>query len=318
VPLGQDFEEIDVIAKVRRDLPRSHDFVGTYAIRPGTVRLHSLVGKRVVTGGVLAALVVVALVSGLLWQAQRRLVYFPDRSPAPAAATAIPGARDVVLDTSDGLRLGAWLVEPSQPGRGVAVLVAPGNAGNRLGRVPLARALSKAGLTVLLLDYRGYGGNPGNPTQEGLGRDVRAARQYLTGTAGVSPSRIVYYGESLGAAVVTELATEHPPGGLLLRSPFTDLAAVGRHHYPMLPVRALLRDRFPVADLIGQVTGPTTVVYGTADSVVPPQQSRAVAARAGGPVRLIAVEGADHNDPVLVDGAPVVDAVVALADRIDG
>jgi pimeloyl-ACP methyl ester carboxylesterase len=258
------------------------------------------------------------LVGGLLWQAQRRLIYFPDGNPVPPAATVVPGARDVVLDTSDGLRLGAWLLEPAQPARGIAVLVAPGNAGSRLGRVPLARALADAGLTVLLTDYRGYGGNPGEPTQQGLARDVRAARGYLAGAAGISPSRIIYYGESLGAAVVTELAAAHPPAGLVLRSPFVDLAAVGRHHYPMLPVRALLRDRYPVADLIGQVTAPTVVIYGTADSVVPPQQSRAVAARAHGPVRLIAVENADHNDRVLLDGAPVVNAVIELADRING
>src|SRR5204863_8880264 len=142
---------------------------------------------------------------------------------------------------------------------------------------------------------------PGSPTQDGLARDVRAAREYLVGPGGIPADRVIYYGESLGAAVVTELATAYPPAGLVLRSPFEDLAGVGRYHYPMLPVRALLRDRFPVADLIGRVTAPTVVVYGTADSIVPPGQSRAVAARSGGPVRLVAVDGADHNDPVLLD-----------------
>ncbi|MGC9668640.1 alpha/beta hydrolase [Planosporangium sp. 12N6] len=260
----------------------------------------------------------VSPIGGFLGRVQRRLTYFPDRQPVPDAATVLPGARDVLLDTADRLRLGAWLVAPAGPGRGVAVLVAPGNAGSRLGRVPLARALAGAGLTVLLIDYRGYGGNPGSPTQSGLARDVRAAREYLVGSAGFTPDRIVYLGESLGAAVVTELAVAHPPAGLVLRSPFVDLAAVGRHHYPVLPVRALLRERYPVADLIGAVTVPTVVIYGTADSVVPPGQSRTVATRAGGPLRVVAVEGADHNDPVLLDGAPVVGAVVDLADRIRG
>jgi pimeloyl-ACP methyl ester carboxylesterase len=145
---------------------------------------------------------------------------------------------------------------------------------------------------------------------------VRAAREYLTGTAGFAPSRTIYFGESLGAAVATELATEHPPAGLVLRSPFEDLAAVGKHHYPMLPVRALLRDRYPVANLLGRITAPTVVIYGAADSVVLPRQSRAVAARAGGPVRLVRVDGAAHNDPQLVDGQPVIAAVVELADRL--
>src|SRR5689334_11825079 len=132
----------------------------------------------------------------------------------------------------------------------MGVLVAPGNGGNRLGRAPLAQALAAAGFTVLVMDYRGYGGNPGSPSQRGLARDVRAARAYLAGEAGIAPDRTIYFGESLGAAVVTELAAAHPPAGLVLRSPFTDLAAVGRHHYPLLPVRLILRDRFPVADLV--------------------------------------------------------------------
>ncbi|MGH2202153.1 hypothetical protein ACQ1ZM_15430, partial [Enterococcus faecalis] len=85
------------------------------------------------------------------------------------------------------------------------------------------------------------------PSEEGLARDVRAARDFLLGDAGVPECRLLYLGESLGAAVVTELAAEHPPAGLVLRSPFVDLPSVAAVHYPFLPVRALLRDRFPVA-----------------------------------------------------------------------
>jgi pimeloyl-ACP methyl ester carboxylesterase len=125
-------------------------------------------------------------------------------------------------------------------------------------------------------------------------------------------------GESLGSAVVTELATEHPPAGLVLRSPFTDLAAAGQHHYPMLPVRLMLRERLPVAELLERVHVPTVVVYGTADAVIPSEQSRQVAARAPRLIDLVVVEGADHNDPTLVLGAPFIDAVVSLADHLDG
>jgi pimeloyl-ACP methyl ester carboxylesterase len=279
-------------------------------------RLDGLVTNGLVIGGVLVAALVVPVVG--LWLVQRRLIYFPDRSRVPAAAAVLAGGHDVVLETSDGVRLGAWLVTPVRPGRGVAVLVAPGNAGSRLDRAPVARALADVGFTVLLMDYRGYGGNLGDPSQSGLARDVRAGREYLAAKAGFTSNRTIYYGESLGAAVVTELATVYPPAGLVLRSPFTDLAAVGRHHYPIVPVRAMLRDRYPVADLIDQVMAPTVVIYGTADSIVPPGQSRAVAARARGLTRVIAVDGADHNDPVLLDGAPVIDAVVEVADRIAG
>jgi pimeloyl-ACP methyl ester carboxylesterase len=260
-------------------------------------------------------LLLFTLLVSLLWAFQRRLIYLPDAGPVGAAAAAVPGAQDVVLTTSDGLDLGAWYVPGSGPDP-VGVLVANGNGGHRGLRAPLARALAGEGLAVLLFDYRGYGGNPGSPTEEGLARDVRAARDFLLDDAGLRADRLLYFGESLGAAVVTELAVEHPPAGLVLRSPFTDLAAVGGVHYPFLPVRALLRDRYPVAERVAAVDVPTTVVYGGADSIVPPEQSRAVADAAGRLHRLVEVPGADHNDRVLLDGEAVVGAVVELADRV--
>jgi len=256
---------------------------------------------------VLAVLVVLVLLTGLLWVFQRGLIYLPDRAPLPPAAAVIPGARDVAFTTEDGLRLGAWAVPGDHP---VTVLVAGGNAGNRRDRAPLARALAARGLPVLLMDYRGYGGNPGSPDEEGLARDIRAARAFLGDT------RVIYFGESLGAAVATRLATEHPPDGLVLRSPFTDLAAAGQVNYPYLPVRALLRDRFPVAGAVAAVRVPVVVVYGTGDTTVLPEQSRAVAEAAGGPVTVVEITGAGHNDPVLLTGSQVVRAVADLADRI--
>ncbi len=262
------------------------------------------------------ALAVVLTLMGVLtaaiWALQRRLVYLPGTATVPGAAAVLPGAADVELRTSDGLRLGAWWVPAAEEGA-PAVRVAQGNGGARDLRAPLARALADAGLSVLLFDYRGYGGNPGSPSEEGLARDVRAARQWLLDEAGADPARLLYYGESLGCAVVTELATEHPPAGLVLRSPFTDLAAVGEVHYPFLPVRALLHDRYPVTEGIARVPAPTVVVYGSADSIVPPSQSRAVAEAAADLRRVVEVPGADHNDRALLDGPELVEAVVGLA-----
>jgi uncharacterized protein len=252
------------------------------------------------------------LLTAAAWAFQRRLIYLPSGSPPPAA-TVLAQARDVTLETSDGLALGAWFVPATGPGPGMTVLVANGNAGNRALRAQLAAALARRGLAVLVFDYRGYGGNPGSPTEAGLARDVRAAYRFLVEKAGVPRDRLLYFGESLGAAVVVDLATEHPPAGLVLRSPFVDLAAVGRFHYPFLPVRTLLRDRFPLAERLSTVRVPTVVVYGTGDTIVPPDQSRAVAKAAGGPTRVVQVDGADHNDRVLLDGDQLVDAVVALA-----
>ena len=267
---------------------------------------------------VLFALVVAAVVLFVVlfsWAFQRRLIYLPSTGAVPPAATMLAGARDAQLTTSDGLRLGAWYVPARRPAGFFTVVVANGNAGDRSLRAPLARALANQGFGVLLFDYRGYGGNPGSPSEEGLALDVRAARQFVI-DEGVPANRLLYYGESLGAAVVAELATEHLPAGLVLRSPFTDLASVGQIHYPFVPVRALLKDRFPVAEYVARIAVPITVVYGTRDSIVPPGESRRSVAAARGPTRLVAVEGADHNDPALLNGDVLVQAVVQLANEI--
>ena len=260
-------------------------------------------------------LVVVGVVVAV-WLGQRHLVYFPDRTAPPPAAGVLPGARGVTLATSDGLTLGAWYLPPSGPCR-AAVLVAPGNGGNRAGRVGLARALGAAGFGVLLTNYRGYGGNPGVPSEQGLARDLRAARAFLLGEAGIAERDVVYLGESIGTGPASALAVEHPPAALVLRSPFTSLADVGRAAYGV-PVGWLLRDRYAVADAVRHVRAPVAVVYGGADTTVPPAQSRAVAKAArdaGADVVETQVPGADHNDPLLAQGPALVDALARVAAR---
>lgn len=266
----------------------------------------------VVVVGVLGA------VLGGLYAFQRSLIYLPSHGPLPSAADVLPGGRDVILDTSDGLRLTAWyfpaLGLDAEAERAPTVLFAQGNGGNRGGRAALAESLTGNGLNVLLLEYRGYGGNPGSPTEEGLARDIRAARSYLVDELAVPEDRLLYFGESLGCGVVTELAMEHPPAAMLLRSPFVDLPAVAAVHYPLLPVRAMLKDRFPVADNVRRLTGvPVVVVYGSNDAIVPPGQSVEVAKAARG--ARVEIPGADHNDRVLLDGEQVVEATVGLARR---
>lgn len=257
-----------------------------------------------------ALVVFVLLVLTLAYVFQRSLIYLPTGGPVPRAGDVLPGARDVRLTTADGLTLGAWYVPATGPDLDYTVLVANGNGGNRAHRASLAAELRAEGLSVLLFDYRGYGGNPGDPTEAGLALDVRAAREYLLDRT--SPDRLIYFGDSLGGGVVTELAVSHPPAGLVLRSPYTELADTAAEHYPFLPVRLLLKDRFPVVEHVRRIRVPTVVVYGTADSVVPADQSRAVADAAAGPVTVVEIRDADHNDPVLLAGDRVVGAVVDL------
>lgn len=248
---------------------------------------------------------ITAAILGGLWLLQRLLIYLPTQH-VPPVAEVLPGWETALLATDDGLGLAAWYRAPelSAP----VVIVFNGNAGNRSDRMPLGRALAEAGFGVLLVDYRGYGGNPGRPTEAGLALDARAAADFVAGAAPGHP--VAYFGESLGAAVAVELATARPPAALVLRSPFTSLADVAALHYPLLPVRVLLWDRYPSAERIRGVTAPVLIVAGSADSIIPAAQSRKLFELANPPKEFLVIDGADHNDPVLVAGDALVETVV--------
>jgi pimeloyl-ACP methyl ester carboxylesterase len=197
----------------------------------------------------------------------------------------------------------------------MAVLVAPGNGGNRAGRAGFAEELSRRGLAVLLMDYRGYGGNPGSPSQDGLAADADAAAEALT-QLGYPPQRTIYFGESLGSGVVAALQVQHRPAGIVLRSPVHRPRRRRHSPLPWLPVGALLRDRFPVGQHLASSDVPITVIYGDRDSVVSPLLSARVADQAPSLAERVVIADADHNDPVML-GPRVADAVVRLAHTVN-
>jgi fermentation-respiration switch protein FrsA (DUF1100 family) len=253
---------------------------------------------------------VIAAILTLIWTMQRRLMYFPTDGLLTPGEIGLTDVEPVTFETPGGLRLSGWFIAASGPSPRVTVLVFSGNAGNRAHRAPLAAALHRHGLQVLLFDYRGYGGNPGAPTENGLAADSRAARAYLAGRPDVDPSRMVYFGESLGSAVAVDLAVEHPPAALVLRSPFTSMTDVGQHHYPFLPVRLLLRDRFAAIDQIRRIRVPLLVIAGGHDRIVPIENSRRLYDAAVAPKTLLVLPDADHNDDELLAGEEMIRAIV--------
>lgn len=251
-----------------------------------------------------------AAIVALLWVFQRRLIYLPDRH-VPPIGSVLPGWSETTVTTEDGERLGVWHKAPSEAGSPI-VIVFNGNAGSRAGRSLLGEALARSGYGVVLFDYRGYGDSTGRPSEEGLGRDARAILGFTLRLAPDSP--IVYFGESLGAAVAIGLSAKEPPDALVLRSPFTSLGDVARFHY-RLPVDVLLRDRYPSASTVETLNTPTLVIAGSADTIVPTVQSRRIHAIGPAPKELVIVEGADHNDPSLFAGTEVIDSTVTFIER---
>ncbi len=269
--------------------------------------------RRVVRIAVLAVGLSSLVGAALFTPLQRRMIYFPSRTLG-TADTVLPSSEEVSFLTDDGLVLEGWFLPSTPDGNSVTVLVFNGNGGNRSDRGSLARGLASNGHGVLLFDYRGYGTNEGTPSEEGLESDGRAAAKYLTTRSDVDSERIVYFGESLGAAVAIATAGQDPPAALILRSPFTSLPEVASIHFPFLPTSLLLRDRYPNEEEIRTIDIPVLVIAGSEDRTVPLEQSERVFLAAKNPIRMIVINGADHNDAQLSSGEQMLDAVAEFID----
>ena len=249
-----------------------------------------------------------ALVSGL-FLFQRQLIYFPDKTRPELAGLEQLGVREIVLATEDGLSLLSWYL-PSRPGRPV-ILYFHGNGGHLGHRVERLLRFAREGHGVLMLEYRGYGGNPGTPTENGFYTDARAALGFLE-HEGVAPNRLVLYGESLGSGVAVELAAQHDVAGVILEAPFTSVAEVAQCHFPYIPAARLVIDRFDSRSRIGRVRAPILVLHGERDRVVPIRFGRALFDAAPEPKEGWFVPEAGHDDLARYGG---LDAVVAFIER---
>jgi fermentation-respiration switch protein FrsA (DUF1100 family) len=219
------------------------------------------------------------------------LLFFPERD---LHATPAGEFEELAIETDDGERLHGWWV-PSGAADAAHVLLCHGNGGNVGDRVPHIAHLTSAGFDVLAFDYRGYGRSSGRPSEAGTYRDARAARRALLERAG--SDRVLYLGESLGAAVALELAHHHRPAGLILQSPFTSIRDMARLHYPVVP-RALVPDAYPSRRLIGDLSVPLLVLHGERDDIVPLQHGEELYEAATSRKRLVTFADAGHNDLV--------------------
>ena len=258
-------------------------------------------------------LVVVVAAVGLLLL-QRRLIYFP--SASIAAPDESLNAESIAIRSADGTVLSGWFISPSDRDAPCTVVVFNGNGGNRTDRLPLAESLANAGFAVVLFDYRGYGGNSGSPSEQGLSADGLAAARYVKARPDVDHDKVVYVGESLGAGVAVAVSLVETPALLILRSPFTSLADVAATRVPFLPIGRLIWDDFPNLETIGLVEAPVLVVAGSADRTVPVDQSIQVFDAANDPKTLVLVEDADHNDRDLTSGFVALPEVQSVLQQV--
>ena len=257
-----------------------------------------------------------ALLVAFVWWRQESMLFLPQLPSRELVATpADVGLRyeALRLPTADGETLDAWFV-PAAAERAV-LLFFHGNAGNISHRLDSLQVFHELGLSVLIIDYRGYGRSTGRPTEQGTYEDARAAWRYLVEDRAIPPQRIVLFGRSLGGAVAAWLAAQSAPRALIVESAFRSVPDMAAELYWFLPARRLARLHYPVEALLPRVAAPVLVVHSRDDEIIPFSHGEALQAAAGPPTRLLALQGG-HNTGFLLSRPRYIAGLAAFLDEV--
>jgi hypothetical protein len=241
------------------------------------------------------------LVMPLRTALEHHFLYFPEPLHEVTPATVGLSYEEVDFQATDGTQLNGWLI-PGQPGAPI-VLFCMGNAGNISHRLETIQLLHDLGVAVFIINYRGYGLSEGKASEAGTYHDVAGAMEFLN-RRGWPAERTIIFGRSLGAAIGLEAALNNPPAGLIMESAFTSVAAMGRHHYPLLNLLLgwLINAKYNNLEKIAELDCPLLLIHGKSDSICPPRMAEELYARVSGEKQLLWIPGADHNNGFLVGG----------------
>lgn len=237
----------------------------------------------------------------VVYLAQDALIFY--RQPLPESRRAEiarrhPAVTEVALSAADGTRIHAWLVRPQSNAPAPLVMYFGGNAEEvswMLDRVGDPERGETPGVAWLLVDYRGYGGSEGSPSERALVADALAFFDHGAKLAWIDARRVFAFGRSLGSGVAVQLAAQRPVLALVLVAAYDSLAAVAKRYYWYLPVDWLLKHRFDSVALAPGLKQPLLCLIAERDEVIPPAHAEALYAAWGGAKRKVSLTEAGHN-----------------------
>ena len=197
---------------------------------------------------------------------QRNLLYHPAENNYSGDKLTV-NIEKVKITTDDNINLLAWYHRKDIKNY-KTILYLHGNAGSLENRIHKINHFNDMNINFLLLAWRGFNGNAGKPTEQGLYQDARSAVKWLI-NQGIREENIIIYGESLGTGVATEIAQNQNFAGIILESPFTSMVAAGKSKYPIFPIKLLLKDKYESDKKIKNIMFPILVMHGEVDKIVP-------------------------------------------------
>ena len=243
---------------------------------------------------IIYAIGIYALLVLFLFFFQRSYLYFPSKEKIDVSYFIDSGLKEIELTTSDGLVLKSWFKKPSTQ-EGYTILIFHGNAGHVGHRIEKFKRFITAGYGFLFLEYRGYGGNPGKPTEKGLYYDALSALKFLSKQK-IFSDKTILYGESLGCGIVVKLSSETAFAATVLEAPFTSIADVAQRQYWYLPAKWLVLDRYDILRIIGNIKSPLLVIHGEKDNIINISLGKKVFDAAPQPKEALFVPNAGHNN----------------------
>ncbi|MFT4571067.1 MAG: fermentation-respiration switch protein FrsA (DUF1100 family) [Hyphomicrobiaceae bacterium] len=244
---------------------------------------------------------------------QAKFLYFPTRELIASPADAGLEFENLTIKTGDGVALHGWWI-PAGSERG-AVIFLHGNAGNISHRIESYSILRDLGLSVLAIDYRGYGRSEGRPSENGTYEDARAAWHWLSRNKGFDKSRIVIVGRSLGGGVASDLAVRVEPAALVLESTFTSIRDMAARVFPLPGVARFATIGYDNFARVQAIRAPKLFIHSPTDQVVPFEQGRRLFEVALGPKEFLEISGT-HADGFVTSGRVYIDGLARFLDRI--
>ena len=206
------------------------------------------------------------IITFALYFFQRNLLYYPSVDNYSGEKLNV-SVEKVKIKTEDDIELLSWYHNKDSENY-KTILFLHGNAGTLENRIYKINHLKNMNVNFLIIAWRGFSGNKGKPTEQGLYEDARSAIRWLI-SKGVHESNIIIYGESLGTGIATEIAQNKKFAGIILESPFTSMIDAGKDKYPYLPVRLLLKDKYESDKKIKNINSPILIMHGKVDNIVP-------------------------------------------------
>ncbi len=246
---------------------------------------------------------------------EKKSLYFPVQTIDATPDNIGLDYEEIFVTTKDGVQLSAWFI-PSGSTR-ATLLFSHGNGGNISHRLEKIKILNKLNLDVLIFDYRGYGMSKGSPSEKGLYRDAEAMYDFLIKERKISPRKIVGYGESLGGAVIINMAMKHEVGGLIIEDSFTSVRDMSRKYFPFIP-SFVYKSKFDSLTKIKSIKAPKLILHSVNDEIVPFEQGKKLFENAPEPKGFVQLQGG-HNDAFLISQdvfAAKIDSFIDMVSRL--